>query len=189
LLKGVIKATDKAGAEYAGSIAKLNDNQLCALHCYTEQVHCDNINLPLRKGEALDPKYQKVMNIAMRAMKLLPPFEGPTYRGCSLPKNIDDTLQTGGTFRDKAFISSAADLAKAFKGTHQFAIISKSGRDISFVSALSHEKEILFPPSTKFKVVDRQGVVPFGPDGKPSQGGNTVAEGWGACKAMLKEMS
>jgi hypothetical protein len=189
LLKGVMKATEKAGPEYAGSIAKLNDNQLCALHCYTEQVYCDRINLPLRTGETLEPKYQKAMDIALGAMKLLPPFVGLVYRGCSLPEKIDETLVTGGEFRDKAFISSAASKDAAFKGTHQFVIASSTGRDISFVSALSHEKEILFPPSTGFYVFAREGTVPFGPDGKPSVGGNTEADGWGACKAILHEKS
>ena len=58
---------------------------------------------------------------------------------------------------DATFTSSSSATDQAFSGSHQFAIESRTGRDISFLSSRPEEKEVLFPPGTQFEVLDRQG--------------------------------
>ena len=67
--------------------------------------------------------------------------------------------QPGAVVTEDAFVSTSVDPAvarsPAFAGNVEFRIVSKTGRDISSLSLISHEQEVLFPSGMQFYVIDR----------------------------------
>jgi len=114
------------------------------------------LNKALRSGAARADVQQRI-DAVVRAMSKskLKIHKGTVYRGAKLPSTIQDTLRPGATFCDRAFLSSSTKKSKAFssqEGATLFDIKSRTGVDVSSQSKNKHEAEVLFRPSTMFKV-------------------------------------
>lgn len=93
---------------------------------------------------------------AVHGLKQLPNYKGTTYRGTNLRPEILDQYREGMTVQERAFTSTAADESSAFGGNTIMTIRAKRGKSIGKMSEYEHEKEVLFIPGTKFKVVKRR---------------------------------
>ena len=80
------------------------------------------------------------------------------HRGANLTAEDLAKYVPGNEVTEPRYTSTSASSDKAFKGNTQFAIMGKSGRDISFCSKYPDEREILFPSNTPFKVLHREKV-------------------------------
>jgi NAD:arginine ADP-ribosyltransferase len=93
------------------------------------------------------------------ALAKLPPHSGLVYRGTELPPEVLAQYQPGTVVIEDAFVSTSVDPAvarsPAFAGNVEFRIISETGRDISWLSMISHEQEVLFPSGMQFYVITR----------------------------------
>ena len=87
-------------------------------------------------------------------------YEGVVYRGTSLPKELLEKMEVGGTYADKGLMSTTKNLeiTKTFGSTSEdtqktvFVIQSKTGVDVSKVSANKGEDEILFGAGKEFAI-------------------------------------
>ena len=85
----------------------------------------------------------------------LPDHKGVVFRGTDLPDSVIARLQVGEKFSDAAFMSCSAEAGKQFSGKVQFAVTSKHGKRIDFLSAHELlEVEVLFPPNAKFTILE-----------------------------------
>jgi hypothetical protein len=87
-------------------------------------------------------------------------YEGVVYRGTSLPKELLEKMEVGGTYADKGLMSTTKELALA-KSTGRtsedsqqtvFVIKSQTGVDITKVSTNPQENEILFGAGKEFAI-------------------------------------
>ncbi len=97
-----------------------------------------------------------------QAFSKLPPHEGNyLVRGTSLSRQRVEAYQPNKEITEKAVISTSTDpnVAANLSTGVFFHITPKQGatkgRDIAPFSDFQGEKEIAFPPGTKFKVIDR----------------------------------
>lgn len=147
----------------------LEDHEMIALNEYTEQSFFA-FNGDLRSGNP-SASTTAQCDAMLSGLAKLPDFTGTCHRGVSLPKNSDQQHRVNMTVSDLAFTSTSSSTDQAFAGTHQIAIQSSHGKDISFLSSREHEKEVLFPPGTQFRVLSRDGAVGYiGNDNKPDYG-------------------
>lgn len=87
-------------------------------------------------------------------------YEGVVYRGTSLPKELLEKMEVGGTYADKGLMSTTKELELA-KNTGSnsedtqktvFVIKSQTGVDITRVSVNPQENEILFGAGKNFAI-------------------------------------
>lgn len=146
------------------------EDQAKAINTYTGSMYRD-INGLLRGSKQFgDPEYeQKVLDVVEKAsegLRSLPDYKGETYRGTALSNEIVEKMQVGGTYSDKGFLSTTSDknIADTFSGSNAgtgktqvfFTIDGKHGKDISSASKFGNEKEILFNPSSKFRITSME---------------------------------
>lgn len=136
----------------------LDSDDLGALADYTGPGYLD-LNNALRGGE-VDASQQARIEAVKTALAKLPPYEGPVIRGTNLPAEVLARYRPGEVITEDAFLSTTTNAGVArsptFAGNVEFRILSKSGRDISPFSVFPGEREILFPPGTKFYVSSRR---------------------------------
>jgi hypothetical protein len=128
-----------------------------ALADYTGSGY-EDLNSALR-SDALDASQHARVAALNNALEKLPAYDGPVVRGSNLPADVLARYQPGEVITEKAFLSTTTDPAvahsPAFAGNVEFRILSSTGRDISSVSLIPEEQEILFRAGTKFYVVDK----------------------------------
>lgn len=136
----------------------LNSDDLGALADYSGPGYRD-MNNALRSGE-MDASQQVRIEAVKTALAKLPPYEGPVVRGTNLPPEVLARYRPGEVITEDAFLSTTTNVGVArsptFTGNVEFRILSKSGRDISSFSLFPEEREILFPPGTKFYVSSKR---------------------------------
>jgi hypothetical protein len=136
----------------------LDSDDLGALADYTGPGYLD-LNNALRGGE-VDASQQARIEAVKTALAKLPPYEGPVIRGTNLPPEVLARYRPGELITEDAFLSTTTNAGVArsptFAGNVEFRILSKSGRDISPFSVFPGEREILFPPGTKFYVSSKR---------------------------------
>ena len=141
----------------AHDAAPLTTEHLSALNNYTGLGH-EDLNDALRTG-TLDASQQARVDALNRALEKLPPHSGLVYRGTDLPPEVLAQYQPGAVVTEDAFVSTSVDPAvarsPAFAGNVEFRIVSETGRDISSLSLISHEQEVLFPSGIQFYVIAR----------------------------------
>jgi hypothetical protein len=104
--------------------------------------------------------YTKISQIAARGLSKLPSYVGPVlYRGDSDYGGLVDTAHVGTTFSTPSFMStsSSANQADSFGATVGWVVLPSSksrGKDLKVIAKEPAEKEVLFPPSTRFKVIE-----------------------------------
>jgi hypothetical protein len=108
---------------------------------------------------------------ALAGMKKMPNFEGDLFRGSSEEaKSIKSRYVKGGTFQYDAFVSCstertvsegfiAENMSKKDRDAGKEGVLLKlevkhSGRDVSMLSAVLTENEILLMPGVRFEVID-----------------------------------
>lgn len=126
-----------------------------ALADYTGSGYAE-LNEVLR-SDAMDASQQARVDALNSALDKLPPYEGPVVRGSNLPPEVLAQYRPGEFILEKGFMSTTTNPAvaqsPAFAGNVEFRILSNTGRDISAVSLIPAEQEILFPARTKFFVL------------------------------------
>ncbi|WP_231990116.1 ADP-ribosyltransferase [Mycobacterium sp. 852002-51971_SCH5477799-a] len=136
----------------------LDSDDLGALADYTGPGYLD-LNNALRGGE-MDASQQVRIEAVKTALAKLPPYEGPVIRGTNLPPEVLARYRPGEVITEDAFLSTTTNAGVArsptFAGNVEFRILSKSGRDISPFSLFPGEREVLFPPGTKFYVSSKR---------------------------------
>ena len=155
------------------------EDQAEAINTYTGSMYRD-INGLLRGAKQFgDPEYEKkVQDVADKAaegLRSLPDYKGETYRGTALNNDIIEKMKVGGTYSDKGFLSTSSnpDIADTFSNSNKtegktqvlFTIDGKHGKDISSASKFGNEKEILFNPSSKFRITsmeEKDGILHVG---------------------------
>lgn len=120
------------------------------------------INQYLRgQRKQLDDEASKVIPDISKYISLSDKYEGVSYRGIVADKNVFESftsLKKGDTFIEKGFMSTSLDklVAEDFADGTQYKIIfeikGKNGVDISSISEMQEEKEVLFDKSSKFKI-------------------------------------
>ncbi len=141
----------------AHAVQPLAPGDLSALADYTVMGH-DDLNDALRNG-TVDASQQARVDALNLALEKLPPHSGLVYRGTDLPPEVLAQYQPGAVVTEAAFVSTSVDPAvarsPAFAGNVEFRIVSATGRDISSLSLISHEQEVLFPSGMQFYVITR----------------------------------
>lgn len=152
--------TDNLGSSVGGQYAiidSLNTDDLSALADYTGNGFTD-LNSALRGG-VLDSSQLARVNALNRALEKLPAYDGAVVRGTNLSDEALAQYEPGKFVEEKAFMSTSTDPGVArssvFVGNVEFRVLSKTGRDVSAVSIVPHEQEILFPARTIFYIVSK----------------------------------
>jgi len=154
----------------------MSDEEIVALSDYTGS-HYRPMNESLRSGGEKPVKGLKMgseftreealarTNCTCSALNKLPPVppdKRTVYRGTNLPPSELAKYQKGETVADKGFTSSSTDPKVAYGGmegkaaNHRITIRHKNGKDVAKFTNHPNESEIVFPPGTKFRVVDRR---------------------------------
>jgi NAD:arginine ADP-ribosyltransferase len=141
----------------AHEAAPLTLEHLSALADYTGLGH-EDLNDALRTN-TVDASQQARGEALNQALEKLPPHSGLVFRGTDLPPEVLAQYQPGAVVTEDAFVSASVDPAvarsPAFAGNVEFWIVSETGRDISSLSSISHEQEVLFPSGMQFYVITR----------------------------------
>lgn len=92
-------------------------------------------------------RHVKVLN---EALKKLPPHEGTTHRSADISRSVAKKYKPGMIIEERGFLSTS----KSNRGeSDNFEIRGKTGRDISALSHLPREQEVLFRSGTRFRVL------------------------------------
>ena len=145
---------------------ELTSQEIEAIRIYTSSKY-KQMNATMHDVRLDNPKAQKDMKgysaisqLAVSGLSKLPSYKGSfTYRGDSNFGGIMNTARTGTVFNTPSFMSTskAEGVAGGFGGNVGWAIKLASpsrGKDLEHISVAHMEKEVLFPPGTKMKVVD-----------------------------------
>lgn len=170
LLDNSLNALTASSPDRLASFLKsgLSVEQGISIIAYSEAAYV-GVNAQLRSGNTtpLVDLYIKTVNEGLEA---LPKFDQTlgdsspsSYRIASLPTNVDAQYQVGNIVSDPGFLSTTYNPDFTFAGgltqaTHCINIQlgdNSKGRAIDWLSSLPHEKEILFPPGTEFRVALR----------------------------------
>jgi hypothetical protein len=85
----------------------------------------------------------------------LPDFQGDAFRGAAIEEGLPKKYQrVGDIITERAFFSASRSPSKAFSGNVRFFILSRRGKEIHQWFHIPDEEEVLFPPGTRFKVLE-----------------------------------
>lgn len=140
-------------------IEKLDNLDKKAIHGYTRSIY-GPVNKMLRKQtttsgrsairDDLLPAAQAYVDTLVQALDKLPNYTEPTTRGMEL---VDTSIfKTGDTFVDPGFLSTS--YGSGFFGNVKMFIKGKTGKLIERLSNYTNEKEVLFKPGTRFKILN-----------------------------------
>ncbi len=118
--------------------------------------HQGRINSYLRNPNGWHlPETKQLAKLVEQDILKLPKYEWVSYRWVKTFPGLD-ALKVWDTFIDKWFTSSSKSkiVADRFADDALFIIKGKNGRDLSSISKMKSEQEILFTPNVKFKIVD-----------------------------------
>lgn len=152
-------------SDYKG-VGKTNEDK--TLHSYTRNGYSVNKLIMTGQLNGMDAKYADNLD---RALKTLPDYKGDVHR--VLKDNggkrlAEFTKNVGGTIEWKGFTSTSSDKSAIdrFANVNDitekvvFKIKSKTGKDVSHLSDVKDEKEVVFNRGTKFKITGiNKGVV------------------------------
>ncbi len=109
----------------------------------------------LEKDGLQDKELDVISNGIDSALKQMPKYNKPVYRGANIDQSVIDLYKVGETIQEKAYVSTSKDKKAAFSGTARFVITPKSGVDIEGISSFKNEKEVLIPKGANFKVTKK----------------------------------
>lgn len=105
-----------------------------------------------------DDRLAKVQQF-LATLEQLPPLVGPVLRGCSEDSTVTrqgQTVVTKGLVSGSRMPSVATDQGRVER---VYAILSRSGRDISAFSAKQGDREVVFLPGTLFQLVATRDIA------------------------------
>ncbi|PZF84975.1 ADP-ribosyltransferase domain-containing protein [Jiangella anatolica] len=159
---------DGAGGELEVLLRRPRDGPLAAaqreaLRHYTTVAGVTELNRYLRDPASTpEPRRAELRRLAgdaIAGLAALPRFTGVAYRGTTLPAEQLERWRPGVVVADRGFASASASaaVAHAFRagGNTFLTIVGRSGADIRRLSLYEHEAEVLYPPGTRFRVLDR----------------------------------
>jgi uncharacterized protein YukE len=116
------------------------------------------LNAMLRNGDeaAMTGSMKDLSDNLSSALAKLPDYKGMVYRGTTIDDAAAAKYIPGATVSEPAFTSSST--THPFPGNTQFTIFSSSGKDISGLSSIPNEDEVLFDKGTKFQVLSNDTV-------------------------------
>ncbi len=125
------------------------------------------INNALRAGANGDPVLIDAADDLAESISKLPAYKGEVYRAVAVESITDPVAnlirqryRVGEIIDEPAFTSSSLQ-DDLFRGAIKFIINSRNGRVVGPMSAHADEREILFAPGTRFKVVEvENGIGP-----------------------------
>lgn len=136
----------------------LNLTEAVSIFMYTTGDY-SGINAQMRSGR-LTPDVREVSDQCISGMAKLPAHDDTVTRLVNLPTRIADQHQEGATLEYEGFTSTSMkpNGDETFHGNMFMMLEPKpgsSGKDVSIFSNLPDEQEVLFPPGTKFQVLER----------------------------------
>jgi hypothetical protein len=109
--------------------------------------------------------------LAESGLSKLPAYEGDVYRSmhidaASRPELYANYTTRGAIIDDAGFYSTSTNPNITMSGDDNVKLVisQQSGREVSYLSAYQSEQEVLFPPGTRFQVLDVETVA--GADGR-----------------------
>ncbi len=114
------------------------------------------LNQALREDGDAAKEWLPWVNVMNAGMDKLPDYREVVLRGATLNSDQLNQHEVGSVVIYKGYTSASVDLP--FPGNGQLRIKSLHGKRIEKLSSRSYEHEVLFKPSTHFKVVDRRQV-------------------------------
>jgi hypothetical protein len=136
---------------------KLSPGEAVAIYTYTSNDYTDINGLLLglkQPGPAEKAKIEIMIDQATKALAKLDNYAaGPTKRGEKDWPGADAQYKKDNEFTTKAFWSTGVGFG--FPGIWQITINGRTGKEIKPLSNYPKEAEVLFPPGTKFKVLER----------------------------------
>jgi hypothetical protein len=147
----------RADPAIARLLAGLTDEEVAGMIGYTSHDYTF-LNAALRSGDPAQLlKVAPYIDRAVAGLDALPNYTGLVYRGVEssgIPAAIKAQYKVGGVIEEAAFTSSSYVKGANFSGDWQYTIVSKTGKQIDFLSQIGTEKEVLFRPGTRFKILD-----------------------------------
>ncbi len=155
-----------AMSDCSRSVLQLISQDQCQAIASYKQFEYTEVNYFLRNGKWHSEDKSEMLNSLITGVSKLPAFRGTVYRGTSFENSLKlfrDYTTVGNTVYDRAFASTSESrsIAESFitdSGESRFVLMiirSRTGRNIQGIGASGidlSEKEILFLPSTKFKI-------------------------------------
>lgn len=122
---------------------------------YTSNGYQD-INRALRTGDETElGRLGEIIDKTAAALDKLPSHRGRVFRGAHMPESFFEEHQVGARVTYDAFTSTSRSPFKKFDGNTVMTIRpcrDSGGKNVSWLSRYSYEKEVLFPPGTDFVV-------------------------------------
>jgi hypothetical protein len=140
----------------------LSAGERVAVHAYTHPVLYARLNDHLRAvdgGAAADDRLVQWGRMLSGALGRLPARPGTSYRGVDVTPALlarFEALAPGDVVRFAGFTSTSSVETSALAGEVMLVIRGRTGRDISALSLTPQEREVLFGPGTRFRVIDRR---------------------------------
>ncbi len=136
---------------------------LIAIRGYTNNDWAQ-LNMALRTGDAVElARLQEYLTRATSGLRQLPSYQGTVTRHVHFSVDMRAVYQEGAIVTEQAFTSTMArgGVAAQREGNTLMIIESLSGKNISLISRVAGENEVLFMPGTRFRVtaVEHGGVV------------------------------
>jgi hypothetical protein len=140
----------------------LMEHEAVALRWYTADGYA-NLNAYLRGGAGDGAEMRATVASAVAGMSKLPAFEGTVFRGQYL-EGLPDAARflarhTPGEIVEYSGFTSAS-YERGFGGNIQLIIRSVDGRVVESLAADPFEREVLFFPGTRFRVLTVEGREP-----------------------------
>ncbi len=128
-----------------------------AIKSYTGSLY-GKLNTALRRGDyAKDTALQAYVEAAQHGLAKMPKFTGDVTRGLTInSRDLADVLATytpGAVVEEQAFISTSTGGKAAFGGNMFMKIKSKKGVLVEEFSNFTSEREVLFGPGTRLRVL------------------------------------
>ena len=116
------------------------------------------------KSKEVQESIQDEINAIRSGLNKMPSTDSPkVYRGIRGSDDVKfakiyDQYEVGKEFTEPSFLSTSREDLKGFGNKFRYEIIPKvksQGKNIDEYSNISSEKEVLFPPNTSFKVIEK----------------------------------
>ena len=138
-------------------LANTSQEQVAAMIGYTSSDY-QILNAALRSKDPVElARLKPYIDNANAGLASLPNYSGPVYRGIDStrmpPDVVAQYLKPGEVITERAYVSTSYVAGANFPGDLQLTVMSKTGKQIDFLSMYAGEKEVLFAPGTSFKVL------------------------------------
>ncbi len=143
----------------------LSHDEFMAINDYTYRSGFRDMNIYLRADrKPVSPAMEaKVSRLIAALDKIKHPKKGPVYRGTRLPPEVRAAHKIGAVMTEKSFTSTSYVSTGAHPGRDKFLIYNATAKGISAYAGttvegegytIENEREVLFPPQTRFFVID-----------------------------------